>query len=553
MGRENSFLDEKGKDKQKRRQARDAKRGGGEPADFMVPDFNIEGKPPTNEIKKEPGKEADEMMEHIEKCQREIELEKSQKILNIGKDFEQGNPKNFSEYKIGHQIELSGGQEVEINDLSVDQIRSTFPDDVASYMELVKENLDRANEELKKRYEIEEKKLETKKKTEIKDNSNDLGEIKDKPSFKTLALEASEKPIVKTSAKEKMEIEDKKKYLLENIEKISGGEAKKLFFEIYGDIIKKKLYTENIAEGYMIIKGFGVKEKEPFVGFGDDREDKKPFGKRKRARRKIKDMPKLSDVEKLLEKYKYQFTKKEVKEKLEEIKKNGTEKREIRGQEPSEDLLKSKAEFIFSKRMENDPEKDPNNPYNGKRIDAILKRNNITPGTLEAGEFMKNWDWKEAERLAKEEIKLKGEIEKVQTFDGLLATIDKYEGIHGSREFFPKHILKRCIAGISKGDKTYEIKNITRSLGLREKVEDLLRKEEKELSKEQLNLFEESTREFYEELKQGANWEGYEEGDIKKTLAIQTKVYLRIELKKLISDENKIDGIANKILEKIGK
>jgi hypothetical protein len=78
-------------------------------------------------------------------------------------------------------------------------------------------------------------------------------------------------------------------------------------------------------------------------------------------------------------------------------------------------------------------------------------------------------------------------------------------------------------------------------------------KEEKFLTKEQLDLFEESAREFYEDLKRGANWEGYSEDDIKNTLAIQTRVFLRKELETPVSDKEKMDEIIKGILEKIEK
>jgi len=74
------------------------------------------------------------------------------------------------------------------------------------------------------------------------------------------------------------------------------------------------------------------------------------------------------------------------------------------------------------------------------------------------------------------------------------------------------------------------------------------------LSRGKMEVFIETGREFYEALKNGASWEGYDEQGRRTTLEIQTKVFLRKQLKKfnLVGDD-KITDLVESLVKEIGK
>jgi len=67
---------------------------------------------------------------------------------------------------------------------------------------------------------------------------------------------------------------------------------------------------------------------------------------------------------------------------------------------------------------------------------------------------------------------LKKNISEVKSFDDLIKTIEKGGGIEGSQEFYDAKKLKNVIDKVRKGE--LGITYITRTGGLRQKVEDLL-------------------------------------------------------------------------------
>jgi hypothetical protein len=70
--------------------------------------------------------------------------------------------------------------------------------------------------------------------------------------------------------------------------------------------------------------------------------------------------------------------------------------------------IKKQAYFIWEHRMSNDPERQKQkakeyglneNDLTGAVVDQMLKQNGIAPGSSEAEEFMRKWDWAQAENI----------------------------------------------------------------------------------------------------------------------------------------------------------
>lgn len=82
-----------------------------------------------------------------------------------------------------------------------------------------------------------------------------------------------------------------------------------------------------------------------------------------------------------------------------------------------EEKIRKQAYEIYEKRLRGEP------GYEYEKIDEILKKAGITPGTPEAEKFMREWDWAEAEKLLKE--KKKKDYEKWKEYFGPLAEIEE--------------------------------------------------------------------------------------------------------------------------------
>lgn len=74
-----------------------------------------------------------------------------------------------------------------------------------------------------------------------------------------------------------------------------------------------------------------------------------------------------------------------------------------------------------------------------------------------------------------------------------------------------------------------------------------------ELAPEKMEIFKKFGQQFYDALKAGADWDGYDEKNKHTTLDIQTKVFLRKQLKKLFPEDDKMLKIAESLVERINK
>ncbi len=138
------------------------------------------------------------------------------------------------------------------------------------------------------------------------------------------------------------------------------------------------------------------------------------------------------------------------------------------------------------------PENIENSVKSGKPIEVKVKRSSgeiekgwmvtgsdgkdaIVIKTVEGGKFIKKVvPLEELQRLNKEvnQEELKKNIAEAKSFDDLIKTIEKDGGIQGSQEFYDAKKLKNAIDRVRKGE--WGITYITRTGGLRQKVEDLI-------------------------------------------------------------------------------
>jgi len=149
-----------------------------------------------------------------------------------------------------------------------------------------------------------------------------------------------------------------------------------------------------------------------------------------------------------------------------------------------EERIRELAYQIYEKRMRGEI------PY--EEVDRILREHNIEPWTPAAEEFMRKWDWEQAEKLYKEELAKQKELEEemsksseIKAVEGRGRTKKEIEEMKKIREEAEKWVEAK--RKLEKGE----------SLSPKE-VEVLLKREEEKIKKEKEKL-EEERRKIEEE------------------------------------------------------
>jgi len=159
-------------------------------------------------------------------------------------------------------------------------------------------------------------------------------------------------------------------------------------------------------------------------------------------------------------------------------------------QEEQQDKPKEKGKEDIVDKLT--PENIENSVKNGKPIEVKVQRSSgeiekgwmvtgsdgedaVVIKSVEGGKFIRKViPIEELQELNKgvDQEELKKNISEVKSFDDLIKTIEKGGGIEGSQEFYDAKKLKNVIDKVRKGE--LGITYITRTGGLRQKVEDLL-------------------------------------------------------------------------------
>lgn len=246
------------------------------------------------------------------------------------------------------------------------------------------------------------------------------------------------------------------------------------------------------------------------------------------------------------------------------------EKKESAELEIPEDLIARRAAEIKLRRERGEK------GFEWEKIRELIFRQGFVPDTDDAAKFMAKWDRNAAESELRKELRKKGKdssvsVKPARSGKTIKPSVLEKENVFVQRDQvremaeWSKARQKELAERQAQDEKTRvesakkqkksgpaEKRVASGPSGQKELIDEQGEKVDKELSSEKREVFEQVGREFYNALREGASWGGYDKENMRTTLEIQTKVFLKKQMSKFnLIAEDKIDGAAEMMVKNI--